>query len=764
MLQKTPSLSQNLIFALKGSYTDFIGGNIPSYSRPSPLWLDSFHNEELSIESFEAYHPAFLSTPDDISLYIEPSAINYVLNNQRFRAPQWYKGSSVQIEDNVALSPSGYREVDRITWVAGSQNRQLLFQEVSLIPGETYCLSAILRANNDTFTDGDRLTLFTGDATEGSVQDVAGSPISLSVLNDNLNRWQIIEGTFTVPGISRNDRILLPNIENSSNGVFPFFSILRHTNNTFTLSVNEPLTIDIPENSWQGAIFNCVIGQDVYGFEIIGNSFLSSQKTLVTISVKPTSNIDFIDIGNTGFIENPPVSLYRVGFYVESLSSLEVAGIQLERRDFRTSFIFQGDQIRPRSDTLCSYYRSPLKTGSYSIFLAISLWRGDGNVIDFGDWSIRIKDEALVFDSLNFLDVPLPQKSFKLLLEFDNVNQEQRLFVDGVLVRRSSGSIFSFSGDASVSLSSSGVRVVKELLVFRENIGFKDGIPPLTHLLPLNNRGEGLISEIFATHIPLDLEMLNRIAPRVVNLPPIVIPPRILENNTFTPIGINYIQNTLMLPLTEGRSLIQLLNLPNTQLNHVFTPPIPIFLASPLESDNQPVEIFARANLLSLSISTSTILTLDTLSGFRLGNSILFNYVDLQGRAIVRFPHIPLDLQVIRSLNRDNYTIIVDDVSSFSTGRVVVTTPNNQDVGEFVVLYVDQLTNTITLNSLDGIYVNDFIYRLKFEQLIDRENYFVNTLSKVEGVSILKTYSNGIIFGNNNSFPIRVEPVIHVFL
>lgn len=765
MLQKISNLSQNLIFALKGSYTDFIGGSVPNYSRPSPLWLDYFYKDELSIESFEAYHPAFLSVPNDISLYIEPSAINYVLNNHRFSAPQWYKGSQVQIEDNIELSPSGYREVDRITWTAGSQNSQLLYQEVSLIPGETYCLSAILRTNNDTFTDGDRLTLFSGDATTGSVQDVAGSPISLSVLNDNLNKWQIIEGVFTLPGVNRNDRSFLPNIENSGNGVFPFFSILRYTNNTFTLSINASLTIDVPEDSWQGAMFNCVIGEQVYGFEIIANSFLSSQKSLITITVKPSSNIDFITIGNTGYIENPPVSSYRVGFYVESLSSLEVTGIQLERRNFRTSFIFQGDQIRPRADTLCSYYRSPLKnTDSFSIFLAISLWRGDGNIVDFGDWSIAIKDGALVFDSLDFADLPITQESFKLLLEFDNVNQEQRLFFDGVLIKRSSGLTFGFSPDASITLTSAGVRGVKELLVFRENIGFKDGIPPLTHLLPLNAKGEGLISDIFATHIPLDLEILHRITHRVVNLPPITIPPRIQENDAFIPVALNYTQNTLVLSLADGNSLLRLLDLPNNQLNYNFSQPIPIFLAYPLESDNQPVEIFARANLLSIAISTSAILRLDTLSGFRLGNSILFNHVDLQGRAIVRFPHTPNDLQVIRSLNRDNYTVVVDDASSFVTGRVVVTTPSNQDVGEFVVLYVDQLTNTVTLNSLNGVYVNDFIYKLKFEQLIDRENYFVNTLSKVEGVSILKTYSNGIVFANNNSFPIRVEPVIHVFL
>lgn len=765
MLPKILSLSQNLIFALKGSYTDFVGGNIPNYSRSSPLWLDKFHNDDLSIESFEAYHPVFLSTPDDISLYIEPSAINYVLNNHRFSSPHWYKGTKVIIEDNVSLSPSGYREVDRISWVAGSQNSQLLYQEVSLIPGETYCLSAILRTNNDTFTEGDRLTLFAGDATSGDVQDVNGTPISLSALNDSLDKWHILEGTFTVPGVTKGDRSLLPNLENSGNGIFPFFSILRYTNEVFTLSINHPLTVDVEADAWNGAIFNCVIGENVYSFEIMANSFLSSQKQIVTITVKPSPNIDFVSIGSTGFIENPPVSLYKVGFYVESLSSVEIGGIQLERRDFRTSFIFQGDQIRPRSETNCSYYHSPLKgDGNFSIFLAISLWRGNGSVVDFGDWSISIDEGKLVFHSLDFHDIELETENFKLLIEFDNLNQEQRLFFDGALIERSESGVFSFAEDSSLSLSSTGVRAIKELLVFRENIGFKEGVSLTTHLTPINSKAEGLIAEIFASHIPLDLEVLHNISPRILNLPPIVVPPRIQENNAFTPLSIDYLLNALTLSLSEGNIVKTLFDLEPTQLDFTFSDPIPVFLAHPLINDNQPVEIFARANLLSLSISTVATLTLDSLSGFRIGDLILFNHIDIQGRAIVRFPHIPLDLQVIRSLNRDNYTIVVDDASSFTTGRVIVTTPSNQDVGEFVVLYVDQLTNTITLNSLDGIYVNDFIYKLKFEQLIDRENYFVNTLSKVEGVSILKTYSNGIIFANDNSFPIRVEPVVHVFL
>lgn len=766
MLPIISKLSQNLIFALKASYTDFVGGNIPNYSRPSPLWLDYEYKDELFIESFEAYHPAFLSTSEDISLYIEPSAINYVLNNQRFSSPEWIKGSKVFIENNVSLSPSGYRETDRISWVAGSQNSQLLFQAISLIPGETYHLSAILRTSDDTFTDGDRLTVFTGDASLGDISDLEGQPISLSLLNDHLNKWQILEGTFTVPGVNRENRSLLPNIENSSNGIFPYFSILRFTNNIFTLAISNPLTVDVPEDAWIGAVFNVIIGEDAYSFEIMGNSFLSSQKTLITISIKPNpALIDFISIGSTGYIENPPVTLYKVGFYVESLSSLDIAGIQLERRNFRTSFIFQGDQIRPRADTLVEYFHSPLRgSNSYSVFISIAMWRGDGNIVDFGDGRIAIKGGELVIEELGFRPVPLSNPHFKLLLEFDNLNQERRLFVDGVLVERIQGVTHSFSPDSWISLSSSGIRAIKEFLVFRENVGFENGIPPSTHLLPVDTKAEGLIADLFNTHIPLDLETLHRITPRTVNLPPIVVPPRIQQNNAFTPVAVDYLENTLTLSLVDKAILQSLLDLPSTESSFTFTEPIPVFLANPIVSDNQPVEIFARANLLSFNISTVITLRFDTLSGFRLGNVLLFNHMDVQGRAIVRFPHVPLDLQVIRSINRDNSTLVVDDVSSFSTGRVIVTTASNQDVGEFIVLYVDQLTNTITLNSLDNIYVNDFIYKLKFEQLIDRENYFVNTLSKIENVSIMKTYSNGIIFANNNPFPIRIEPSIQIFL
>ena len=746
------TIRNSLIFGCKGSVIDGIGRSIPNYSRANSLWIEEIIDNKLTLKSIEAYNPAFRT--DDQNIYLEPGGTNKVLYNASFDRAEWVKGSNITVRSNAILNPAGAREADSLQWASGTGNSQVIRTNVPLTAGDTYHISAYVRANTSNFDVNDKIFIF-GDTLEAEVGE--GDPLPLSDLNNNIGEWVRLEGNFTPTGVSQANKQYLPSIETSANGTYPSFSVSNFSSSTLTLSGSTQ--VDIPANALIGAQYVISKAGNVeIIYDIVANTAFNNTNNNITITIDTATGdptVDGVAISDIGIIVNRDTLNLNVGIYVETISSLDIAGIQIEKRDFATSMIFQRGEVYPKSDTRLEYEHSPVKEErNWAMYFNLAAWQGVGAIFDLGSIYLAIDElDNLIFEGLAFAPFDIGDLAeFQLLLEVDNVKLESRLYIDGILIEAISlVNEFESDPDDPFILTSDGIREFKDYLFFRQVIGSSSDI--------VGQEGQGDVKILFSEESIMPLEAINYGSPALV-LPSIEIPPRLREKYITPIITVDYANEQVTTSYDSGQKIIAALLGGTTAINDPENVTI-----QRIESKNNSATVIGYANALAIALNVDQyIFTLDSVQGIKPGDNLIFRDVSLSGRASVRFPSTPIDLQIIQTVDVPTKTVTVAASSSFTLARSIIITDQNQDVGEVLIESINNTTNEMRLNNITNIQPGQVIFQPKYETLISRYNYFVSLLDKIAGVRILNTFSNGIVFSNDNEYVVQVTPKIRIFL
>lgn len=736
------------IFALRGSVVDAVNNSVPNYSRSTPIWLLEEVGEKQVLKSTSSYRPVFKG--NELDIYLESGGANKIPYSYSLEVDNWIKGSSIQVRPNSVISPRGVRDATNLIWSSGTGNSQLIYTDVNLTSGKPHTLSVLVRANTDNFTVDDKIFIFQEDYT---IQNGTGGIISLAELNTLMGKWVRLDTLFVPEGVSENNIVNLPNILNSLDGSYPSFNVTNFGNNT--IQVYSPNSNEFTANSLAKAIFSVYKEGITYNFAIASNTALDSQSktSILTIDTNNSDNLQSsLSINDQGVILNRE-NQFQVGFYVESINSLDFAVIQLEEKDHPSSLVFQYGQITPKSSISLEYEHNPLKYHTNSaVYFHLAQWEGDGVVLDLGAIVFRIQDRILFVDGLSFSGVNIDDKpSFQLLLEIDNTDLLARLYLDRILLQSITlNSVFVFNLDDGISFSTQGVRVFREVLLFNDIIGDR-----LNLVGELASRDVELL---FTEESILSLDVLNYGVPQLT-LPIVKIPPRIKDSLVCQVIGIDLGSSVVKINYSNGLSLIDLVLEGNTTI----ISPVPIVIQRVV--NNGETIIVGYGNLLGISLNIDEYeLTLDGIQGIRTGDLLIFNDFSLRATSSVRFPATPIDLQIIQDIDPVNKSVLLGSVSSFYLSRAIILDQNNQDKGEVLIDSINLPSRLLFLSSVDNLSIGDFIYQPKYETIISPYNYFVSLAEEIEGVKIDSTYSNGIIFSNANDYLVTVNPIVKIYM
>jgi hypothetical protein len=179
---------------------------------------------------------------------------------------------------------------------------------------------------------------------------------------------------------------------------------------------------------------------------------------------------DLVSIGQ-------PIEIH-IEWYIENSCTLYITGLQLEKRDFRSLFVYQDNEIKKVAESILYYQQSPIEgLGSFGIFFRVVGWRGNGNIIQSGDVKISLESNQLVVTKGNeryLIEQDLPQK-FACFVQIATETQSINVYIDGILVwKRSLGTGTYRLAPGPMLLTTKGVRVYS--LIATTNAYLEDGL------------------------------------------------------------------------------------------------------------------------------------------------------------------------------------------------------------------------------------------------------------------------------------------------
>ena len=155
-------------------------------------------------------------------------------------------------------------------------------------------------------------------------------------------------------------------------------------------------------------------------------------------------------------------------------------------------------------------------------------------------------------------------------------------------------------------------------------------------------------------------------------------------------------------------------------------------------------------------------ITLDTVNGVAAGDVLMKGSSGELGRAFVRFPFVPVDVQDIISVNAAARQVEVAASLSFTHSRAFVQTREGQEVREVLIAATDNTNNLLTLSDISGIEAGHRIAQPLSETRIPGAMYLASFLQPARGVKVEQMAENGIVLVNANPFPVSVIPRIEV--
>lgn len=344
-------------FGIKGTFGDFYQGRFPTFSRPSPLFLEKEINGSLDLVAISSNEPAIY---DNGNFVISPGITNLLTYSDDLKHSEWIAGSNVFVRRETTYGAVSIRqEADSIAVIAGkgqdeeSRKRQILRRSIYLEPGKTYTAWTILR------------------------------------------------------------------LANGSAGVTDVFRVTQ------------------------------------------------SGSVLVQASLGEILN-DALDLNKRIDIQFTPVdeTLVHIEFVMENSMTLEVTIVQIEERDFPGFPVYQQSEIVPTEPTILYYHRSPLKgLRTFGVMGAIEYWRGDGNLVECGDFKVAIEGKRLSVkvgtSSLSSEELP---SGFKFYVQVVSETGQVNVYIDGKLIGRTPTPNLYRASESAMVLSSEGVRCFQHLV------------------------------------------------------------------------------------------------------------------------------------------------------------------------------------------------------------------------------------------------------------------------------------------------------------
>jgi hypothetical protein len=360
---------------------------------------------------------------------------------------------------------------------------------------------------------------------------------------------------------------------------------------------------------------------------------------------------------------NQPVHLE---FLIENSLTLNITGVQIEQRDFRSFFVYQQEKIKPVEPTIFYYHQSPLKgLNTFGVLGAIEYWRGDGAILECGDFKIRIENKKLsVYVGTSLVSTPhtLPEK-FVFYTQVVSESQTVSIYIDGTLiVRVPSPNLYRVS-ETPMVLSSEGVRCF-EYLLCTEGL-FEDG--------RIENNQPALkdVRRLFEQSPPIPSELIGSSTQKFIGKP-VVVPPAEID-----PSGI-------LIP----------------------------------------------------------------------------------GYVAVRMPFLAIDPLQIEKVFPSTMEIEVNSTLAFKEGKAFIQTLSGADIRTVQVVSIDNASRRLKLDTVDLIVADQVVSQPapNGETIIPWQNYGLEFLHPMPGVSLIASYGDGIVLSNKTLEACTVEPVYEINL
>lgn len=710
-------LEHKIARSIQGSLIELNQGEVPNFERRSPVWLEQYLNDSIQLYPIESNYPAIAS--EDSSWLLEPSGTNLVTHNLDLSHTSWIKGSNVIIfPDEVPAPDASTYMADRVVWSSGDGLTQVLKRSFQLEAGYTYTLSLIL--------------MLTGGQLAGSrdvirlVGGVEGSPkIQLSQLNNYSNRYRLLSFQFKAAG----KQLVLPTAAGNGYSHDTGYVVATVTTNTIVVTIAGTVVAD----QLKGGLVQ--FGDRPKLYPILSSS-PSAANGSVSITLDASSLIvDGITAGMNARFQGAPNQSLDLEFYVESTLSLNFGGIQIEKSPFRTSMIYQDANLNVRAISRLVYRNNPIaRLKTFGIFIHLKEWRGDGNIADFGTLKFVIASGRLVVNAQSASLSPSFEfpASAKIFLQASEENNSISLFVDKILVAKTS--LLGYVGDhhSDLTLTSDGFRSWKSFVTFDKIL--LDGNPEV------GGTASQEVGYLFDTEAIISAKAISAPPPLIV-LPPVVIPAQLAPIARSQIINLNSATNVVT--VADGTNL-------------------------PL---NAPISIMREGRVISRSrIQTRTATTgtqfnlgLDLTAGVLVGDFVIYGNIDQPGRASVRFPFTPVDQQRITEVDPALVRIRVNSSLAFTKGRGFVQNTLYQDIAEVLVKDKQDNLGYLYLDKVTNLEVGHVFSQAEDEMLVSPRCYLPTLLNPVDNVAIAGWYENGLVIENFNPFPVQVQPAIRVY-
>lgn len=703
------------IFSIDSSKVDLNRGSVANFSRPSSVLLEREVDGSVQLYPIDAFRPAFYS--EDGAFLLEPVGVNYITWNMNLSRSEWVKGSNVIVQPDEVKGPDSSYLSDRLLWAPGIGSTQILRYSVALPAGTTFTLWGIQKLSSGQFGASDVMRCVGG---------VVGSPVlNLSVLNQQQGRYRVIELAFRTAG---QQPIYPQTVQHDDT-----YAITSVATNTVTVTIPGAT---VAAGNFVGGRVRFSNLPDTTFYTILANTASSSNS--VTITLQAANLVaDGVTTSSRLILEPAANQLVDIEFYIERAIVLDWGGLQVEPLPFRTSMIYQEAEMKLRSEAELSWRNSPiagLKT--FSVFIHIKFWRGDGNLLDCGNFRMWIENSRLYVQAgaavLSTPD-PIAATNTKVLVQVSEELATISLFVNKALKARTSLPNFTADPLADATMTSLGVRAIQTILV--NDTLLLDGQPGLG-----DPAGEE-VAELFDNPVVVDATAISAHAP-LIQLNPVTVPAKVPPIAQSPISAIN--TGTRVVTVESGTGFI------NSQ---------PVAVVRRLENGEELV--VARPTITAIAGNN---ITLDSVSGIMLGDFLTFGNVDFPGRASARFPFDPVDQQTITAIDVGLRRLTVASALAFTESRAFIVSPGYVDKLEVMVTSIDATNNYIFVDNVTGLAVGDVIIQPLNETLIDPKNYFAGILNPVDGVRITRMYRNGIVLENNTTKEVSVTPFIRPYL
>lgn len=703
--------SRSVVFSLAGRLTT--PNAIPTFERPSATTIENYVNGGLSIVTFPSYEPAI--NPVDGSFLFEPERTNYITHTLNLSHGSWILGSSVQTRTDVAYAPNGSDKAETVFVGLGTGGTNVIRRTIRLKPGTDYILSQAIQLKGGQFTVDDVVRV-TGAGV------VSSASTSYFPLNGYVDKYRIVQLLFKTTGVAPSD---ISDPLSVSGKRFPAGEV---TNSTVTIE-----GLDIATGKLIGAklLFEKVPGTyyTITANQKVGvvQTITVSPTTLVTDGITQSDSFTFSDSTDVDVVMES---------YLPSAVTFNWGGIQVEEGKFRTSLIYQGEEIQPRSRTILEYKPedNPLRgLKTFSVMIDLKDWVGDGNIVDLGDLKFSVVDKKLEIQAKNVLlkDLNLLPSPALIMVQVSSENSSLSLYVNSKLINRVALPSFT-PAEYQVKFLSAGVRCFQSFSVM--NRIFSDGQVANNQFVTgdlatvLMNRGQDFI------------EIDNTITG--VILPSVEIPPA--EE-----------------PVT--RALIGVVNRAGSAVIVDSSEYFAVDTSAIVERDEGSIWVeVGRVNITGISATT---ITLDTVNGIQVGDRLAPSYVKRPGKASIRLPFSSKETQVISTTNAGTKVVtLTGSTTAFEVGdTVIVQTPKYQDLGQFLISAKNDVNKQLTFDGdITGIATGDLVILPRSETRINGKLYDVVFITEVSGVRVSQKGDNGFIVENSNPEPCFVSTMIRV--